>query len=348
MLITTSELETKLIAKTAGTYLFFGEEEYLKMHYLNRFREVFAPDSDLAAFNHTVIDKGDLSALENSLSSLPVLDLFGADDGGRKLIELRDTNFDKLPKADLDALCDMIKENSDNVLIIYTIPSEFSEGTKKKPSSAYKALTELCFSVRFERQSPQKLVSWLGRHFTSNRILAESDTLRYMIDYCSSDMFILASETDKLCAYAKAHDLERIGVREINEVCSRSKVFGAFDFANAILDNNVPLALSVLSDMKRKKEKPEEIMAQLSGTYCEMLLLRQLEDGGMNKSEMAKTLKKNEYALQIRLRAASKYTLKQLEDAVERCLEADRAIKSQPINKYLIIEELILKGAQGF
>ncbi len=347
MLINSSELETKLTAKTAGTYLFFGEEEYLKMHYLKRFRTVLAPDSDLAAFNHTVINNGDLEALENSLSSLPMLDLFASGEDGIKLIELRDTNFDKLSRSDLDALCKMIEENTDNVLIIYTLPSEFGEGTKKKPSAAYKALTECCFAVKFERQSPQKLVSWLGRHFVSNKIIAENDTLRYMIDYCSGDMFILASETEKLCAYAKAHALERVTVKEVNEVCSRSKVFGAFDFANAILDNNVPLALSVLSDMKRKKEKPEEIMAQLSGTYGEMLLLRQLEDGGMNKAEMVKALKKNEYALQIKLRAAAKYTVKQLEEAMLRCSEADKAIKSQPINKYLIIEELILKGAQG-
>lgn len=340
--ITTNELETKLTAKSCGVLLFYGEEEYLKRHWLNRFRREIVGDDAFSVFNHVIISKGDVDALEGELTALPMLNAFG---DGLRLIELRDTNFDKMSKPDMDQLCALLSDPGENLVIIYTLPSELSEGTKKKPSAALSALSEVCTMVCFERQSPQKLTSWLSRHFASYGCTADPDTCRYMIEYCTADMFILSSEVQKLSAYALTHGKKVIDIPMVREVCSRSRVFGAFDFANALLDSDVSAAITILSDMIKKRERPEIIMGKLCSTYSDLLLIRSLADGGMNKAEIAKALRMNEYALSLKHKAAMSRSQQSIERALELCTEADRTIKSQPINKYYIIEELILRFA---
>ena len=341
MIITTSDLETKLKGQSTGAFLFFGEEEYLKRHYLSRFRSALVSDADFSVFNHVIINGGDLNALESELQSLPMLDMLG---GGQRLIELRDTNFDKISKSDLEALCTILSDVGDNTVIIYTLPSELSEGTKKKPSAALKALSDVCCAVSFERQTPAKLVGWLTRHFTARGCLCDPDTCRFIIEYCTPDMFILSSETEKLTAYALSHGLNRVDIPMVRTVCSQSKVIGAFDFSNALIDADISLAMRVLSDMIKHRARPEEIMSTIITTYSELLTYKMLTETGMNKADIAKRTGKNEYYVQVKLRALSKYSLSYLEKMVELCSEADRQIKSMPINKYYIIEELILKS----
>ncbi len=340
MLISINELETKLKAKANGVYLFYGEEEYLKRHYLNMFRKTFAADSDFAAFNHTVINGGNIPSFRSELSTLPLLDMFGS---GTRLVELRDTCFDKLPKSELEELCQAIKDASDVAAVIYTLPAELPEGTKKKPSPQLAALTAVCSAVNFERQTPQRLVSWLQKHFAANGCFADPETCRFIVEYCTPDMFTLNNEVQKLCAYLNSHSKNKASIPDVRKVCSPQKSFGAFDLSNALLQDDLPAALSNVADMIKHKDRPEEIMARISKIYNELFLIRELYEGGMSQKEIASSLKMNEYALSLKYRAALRIDLSRLEKIVALSKQADAAIKSAPLNKYYIIEEFILQ-----
>ena len=340
MIISAKQLDDKIKNDPAGSYLFYGEEEYLKHYWLEVMRKTLVPDPSLAAFNHVVINDGDLSRLADEIGSLPMLGMFGG--GGVKLVEVRDIDFSKLSKSALDDLCALLSDPGDNAVVIYALPSELPEGTKKKPSAPLKALCEVCSAVCFERQSPAKLVAWLSKHFASRGCSADPDVCRFLIDYCTPDMFILSSEVEKLCAFALSHGVSVIDSDMVKTVASPSKVNGAFDLSNALLDGNFPTALAVVSAMKRQKEKPEVIMSQIIRTFNDLALIKRLSEGGMSRSDVASALKINEYVLGLRYTAAQKYSSDRLERMLAACGEADRDIKSSSVNKYFVIEELLL------
>ena len=54
-------------------------------------------------------------------------------------------------------------------------------------------------------------------------------------------MFVLANEIEKVSAYARYNGKVVISEDMIYAVCSPSTVYGAFDFANAIIDSNTAL-----------------------------------------------------------------------------------------------------------
>ena len=338
MLITSSKLEEKIKTDPAGAYLFFGEEEYLKTHSLGVMRKTLVPDPDLAVFNHIKIDGGNMDALKEEINALPMFGLTG----GTKLIEMRDLDFNKISKSDFDDLCGLLSDVGDNAVVIYTLPSEFFAGKPNRPSAQLTALSKVADAVNYERQTPARLASWLARHFASHGCSADPDTCRFMVEYCTPDMYILSSEVEKLCAYAKMHGMSAVYIDTVRKVSSPSKEFGDFDLSNYVLAGNFNGVFNVVEDLKQQKEKPENIMGQLSRLWDELLTVRALADSGMDKSEIASALKMSEYPVQLRMKAASAYPAGKLESIVKRCAEADRDIKSGSVNKYYIIEELLL------
>ncbi|MGM9648101.1 MAG: DNA polymerase III subunit delta [Eubacteriales bacterium] len=332
--MTVTELSKKLKSDPRGVYLFYGEEEYLKRRYLEQIRSAVIGDDPEASFNHIKIS-GDLPSLSAELDGLALL-------GGDRLIELWDTDFSKIGGEQLESLCEVLSAAEDTV-ILYTHPDEFPAGTPKKPSPQLAALQKCTVAVHFERQKPAALQGWLARHATAQGCFLSPELCRKMIDYCSADMFVLAGETEKVCAYVMAQGRNVIEEKDILTAASPSAIYGAFDFANALLDRDKAKAFILLSDMIRRKEKPQEILGTVSRMMSDLLQIRVLRDCGMTPGEIASKLKMHEYVLSLRLQSAMKRTVEQLEQTAARCREADRKIKSTRLDSYRVIELLILQ-----
>ena len=336
MIITTKDLELKQRQNVGGAYLFFGEEEYLKRHYLQKFREKAEADRDLAAFNHVIIDGGDLDTLEAECSGLALF-------AESRLIELRDLNFKKLKKEQLTHLCDVLESVDTDTVVIYTLPSEFDAGIlPKRPSATLSALSKVCDCVEFERQSPSKLAGWVNKHLMANGCFATLETCRDIVNFCTADMFILDNETKKLAAYANAHGIQEITPEIVALVCSSATVIGTFDFANALIAGDSAALIRIFSNMKQRKEKPLDILASITHVCTELYKVKVLTIDGVEDKKICQLLKLGEYPLKLRRQAVRSRTVEELERACDLCAEADKKLKSTKLDNYFIIEQLIL------
>lgn len=341
--MTTSELSKKLKISPQGVYLFYGEEEYLKRRYLEQIRKAIIGDDPAAAFNHVKIDGGDLARFAVELDGLPMLTGLGGDSG--RLVELWDTDFNKVKADTLGELCDLLASVEDMTVVIYTLPDELPIGTPKKPSATLAALQKCANCVNFERQKPQVLANWVSRHAQASGCFLAPELCRRLIDYCSADMYILAGETEKLAAYVLASGRNVAEEADIYAVASPSTVYGAFDFVNALLDRKIARAFVLLDDMKKRKEKPQDILGTVSRLCAELLQVRMLRDAGMTPAEIASKLKMHEYVLSLRLKSANARPIEALEKAAALCREADRKLKSTRLDNFRLIELLILEMA---
>ncbi len=328
--MTVQDLSRKLKNDPHGVYLFYGEEEYLKRRYLEQIREAI-PDE---GFNHVRIS-GNLSQLADELDGLALF-------GGDRLIELWDVDFNKVNPDTLTALCELLSAAEDTV-VIYTHPGELPVGTPKKPSPQLAALSKCATAVNFERQKPAALQGWLARHAAAQGCFLEPRLCKRLIDYCSPDMFILAGEVEKICGYALAQGRDHIEEKDILVAASPSAVYGAFDFTDALLDRDKGKAILLLSDMEKRKEKPQDILGTVSRIMSDLLQIRVLRDSGMNPAEIAAKLKMHEYVLSLRLQAAMKRTMEHLENTADLCRAADRKIKTTRLDSYRVIELLVLQ-----
>ena len=336
--MTISELDKQIKPNMRGAYLFYGEEEYLKHRYREKMRSVLLEDESLAPFNHSMIT--DLSRLAGEVETLPMM-------ADRRFVEVEDVNFSKLNKDATEALIEVLKKTEDTVVLFFTREGEFSAGSAKKPSEICKKLSEVCHVVEFAKQQPSRLATWAAKHFASHGTFAEANLCHLLIERCGTDMNVLANEIAKLSAYALAHDQNRITPDMIPIVVTAYRESGAFDFVNAIMEGNTAYAFALFTDMKRRREKPVEIAASISRVICELRLIKTYADAGLSMTEMIAATKMKEYSIKLRLNALRGRSDEELDHAVRLCYDTDLKLKSRSVDKYFLIEKLILDLSAG-
>ncbi len=332
--MTLSELDKAIKPNMHGAFLFFGDEDYLKLRYREKIRATVLEEG-LEAFNHAEIN--DLSRLAGELMTLPMM-------AERRLIEVVDVDYTKLSKESLSELVQLFEgKNEDSVVIFYTREDEFQAGSTKKPSELYKKLSEKIEIIEFAKQTPSRLASWVGKHFAAGGCFAPPEVCHALIDRCGTDMNTLANEISKLSAYSLSHGKKEITREMLPRISSSYRESGAFDFVNAILESNTQRAFALFTDMKQKRAKPVEIAASISRVVSEMLTVKVLTMEGLSSGEIAKETKMHEYSVKLRQNAVRQKSIKELERAVKLTFETDIKLKSSRLDKYFLIEKLIIE-----
>ena len=332
--MTTSELDKAIKPTMRGAYLFYGEEDYLKQHYRAKIRKTVVTDEGMAAFNHSLITE--LDKLPAELEMLPMM-------ADCRLVEVEDISFSKLNKDTLDTLCTLLSGIQDAVVLFYTRQDEFSAGTPKKPTEVMKKLSAVCEIVEFPKQTPARLASWVSKHFIANGTFAANDLCYMLIERAGTDMNILANEITKLSAYALSHGETHITADMIRKIVTPYLESGAFDFVNAIMEGNTTRAFVLFSDRRAKREKPIEILSSIVRVVSELMQVKVYTEAGMSAKDIASAMKKNEYAVKLQQNAIRNRSLDSLKRAVTLCYETDIKLKSKSIDKYFLIERLIIE-----
>ena len=351
----------------AGAYFFCGEEEYFKSRVAAQIRSALFPDPSMLPFGRVKISgegtaaaggfstedgisSGGLGELQSELLALPMF-------GGQKLIELHSVNYDKLKAGELEELLYLLSLADENTtLLFYARDGEFSPGElPKKPSALYK---KLAFSpdlkvVCFERETPGRLTAWVQKHFAASGVFCDLPTAKAFIDYCSPDMFTLASEAEKLSCYLLENRKSTVTAEDIRLVCRAVRFDGRFAFTNAILAGNTPEAMRLLGVMKRQSKREERVelllLADIADCVAGMYNCRTLFDAGMKKQEISDATGIHEYKVGLLLNAAARYRPAVLRKALAACGQVDLRLKGNSGDRFLPLELLLLRlaGAAG-
>ncbi len=337
--MTQDELKNAVRRCDAGVYLFIGEEEYLKRHYVRAFRSAVLADETLSAFNHLRFEgrEIDFAVLSEAVSTPPMM-------ADKKLVEWHLADFNAMKESELSsfsALCATVKSEGHTVLLFHVGIGDLDAGSEKRPSKLFRRLTEAAEIVSFDRSSDTALSAWLARHFRHHGIDTDPAFLREMLTVCGHDMDVLSGEAEKISAYLLAHGEVRATREVLHYVASVYTESDAFGLSDAILSGDGAAAFRVLRDMKFRRMEPTVILAAVSRVYTDLLTVALLHREGCPKAEIAKITKMHEYKAGIYLRAAEKRTPEALSRLLDLCRVADVASKSGGATGYDAVEKLV-------
>ena len=328
----------KEIKSNPGTgYLFFGEEDYMKNFASKLASDMISPDPSFSFFNEIKLDALTYSpdALLDALMPLPMM-------ADRKLITITGLDFGTMKANEIDALCSVLAQLDEydyNTVIINVAADRIDPGfLPKRPSALLKKLGEHLKLVNFEKNTPARLAAWVGKHFEHNGVRASADVCALVIDRCGRDMFNLASETDKLSFYVKHNGREDVLREDVLHVATPAVEYDAFAFTNAIGARKKEEALSILRELKMRKEDPIIIMSEITKTVCDMTSVSSLKADGLTSGEISRILNIHEYRVSLILQNRFKPEL--CKSMLKRCREADLEIKSSR-DGYSALEKLI-------
>lgn len=341
-LLTESSFRKTIEKKPVGAYLFFGDEDYLKMHALKTTREIVCPDPTLAVFNEINIDcstSDDFTdALAGSIAAYPMM-------ADSKLIIMTGLRICEMKADEIDALLDVVDtigEYDFNLLIICVPSGAMDEGRlPKRPSSILAKLSNHLDPVYFPRVAPQKLSSWMVRHFEHNGVRAENGVAAAILKRCGDDMFALSNEVDKLSFYALSKGRDTVTLADVPHVTCPNDEYDNFELGSAIAAGNSVRALEILAIMKLRKIEPVIIMGELSKTLGDMLAIKLLLNARKTAAEIVPIMKlRSEAQARVIMNQARDFSLDYLKRAVKLCAEADASLKLSSYG-YIDIERLI-------
>lgn len=328
--------------KSGKCYLFCGDEEYTKDHYikqlLKRVNSMPMPEFNLTQYNEKSFSAHALSA---SLEELPYMSDY-------KLIVVEDANLSKLTESTVAEVCDVMDNMPEyaNVLFVARRGELSAKLLAKKEKAAVSKLIDYIekngLVVTFETQTGVKLKKWVKRHFDAANTPISDEALEHIIALCGEDMYTLHGEAAKLIAYCNGRTVEK---KDVNEVCCANETFRVFDLTKALTAGNTQSVHEIYGGLIKSGSSPFMIINLLSSCITDMTVVKSGIESGKTVQEIAKTLKTFDWAVRNYIPYVKRTSYKYLEYAAAKCNECALALKSYRTDAACDIEFFLLKLA---
>lgn len=338
------EKEFKELLKSGrlgGAFLFTGEEDYLKRHYLSLLRRAIVTDEAFAPFNHSVYDGQDVS-LASILDAVKAPPVFA----DYKLIEWRFPSFNKMKESDLSALEDILGALPDydyTALAIIVADGEIDLGTDKKPSKLRRRLEKEINILNFPASTDSALLSWMKRHFDHDGIAVSAEALNALLFRSGHSMDVLNNEITKLVYYLKANGRSSLTAEDVSSICSSTTECDSFALTNALLEKNKRAAYLALEELKTERLDPQVILGMIAKTYSELTAITLLKDEGLDQASMEKITGIHPYKVKSYIRSSRLFKPGAPKAILEELSRVDVGMKFGGVMGYTAIEMFIAK-----
>ena len=308
-----------------SSYLLYGEEAYLRTQYKNRLKNALADPSDtmnFSRFEGKGINPAEIISLAETLP-------FFAE---RRLILIEDSGFFK---NKCDELADYLPNMPDTTCLL------FVETEVDKRNRLYKAVQKYGRVTEFQLQDERTLMKWiLGTLKKENKKITES-TLQLFLERTGSDMENIHMELEKLLSYTIGREV--ITSEDVEKICTMQTTGQIFEMIRAIAEKKQRLALDLYYDLLALKEPPMRILFLIARQFNQLLLVKSLTAKGMDRASVASKAQVAPFIAGRLMTQAKSFTMQQLRNAVQDCVDAEEAVKTGRMTDVLSVEILIVK-----
>lgn len=324
--LTVEKLRALLADRPSSAVIFLhGEEEYLRGLALADVVDAFV-DASTRDFNYDQIRGSD--ATPEGLASLIATPPMMAE---HRVIVVRDAQG-LTPKA-REVVQETLSRTPPGTILVLeaTIPSS-------SKAKFYSVLKKEAASVEFPALDAMDLPGWLAERATTvHGVEMDMDAARALASAIGAQLGILATELEKAAAFVG--DRPRITLEDIREVGGYIPQVDRWAWFDKVGGKRFQEALGELPALL---DSGENGVGLVIGLTSHMLKLGLYAAGGTQGLERA--LRSNQKWLVRRIEPqARKWTLAEVDAALEDLLRADRLLKSAPLTDTQVIEEFLLR-----
>ena len=315
----------KLAAKGCPVYYFYSSERYLVRQTVTRMARILSQDGDEEA---TILD-GAAPEIEQLIMAAGTISFFGT----RRVVVLPELEPGSYSDKDIDELNSTLASLENAVVVLGSV-FELERSKLKVGKRAQKLIAQckaLGYTEELAKPKPFELkVMMIDRAREQGATLPEGAATA-LLERCGEDPFLLENEVDKLCA----------------EMSTVSLDADVFEMIRMITAKNATGACKKLQTLLRLQQEPIAITAAMIGSYVDLYRVKLGAAKRKNYSTVFKDFgyKGSDYRLKRSAETASHYTLRQLENCMQVLLELDLSLKSQPVDKQILLETALCRLA---
>lgn len=325
-------------------YLFCGLDEQVMKECISFIINSFI-DKSFIDLNYVKFDGNALENFEtviNACETLPFMSekkivvvyraSFFQDDKGENNKISNDNDFNKI--------CDYISNVPEHcILIFYDV---FKNKRDKPGKRIFKLDKKICI-VKVDKMKGQQLESKIKDIFEKKGKQIGKMELRIFSNIMNeNNLSVIENEVEKLCCYT--YD-KTISKEDIKALFLKSSDDDIFDLMNPICNKKVKEAIEVLNELIYRGEKIPYILNMIERQFERLFKVKVALENKKIKQDIMKELNiRSDYAYQMITAQSKKFTIKQLENALQLCLNAEQKIKSSSINEKTEMELLIINA----
>ncbi len=211
-------------------------------------------------------------------------------------------------------------------------------------------LGEWCGTVELARADEEDAVRWLlGEAKRAGKQL-DPAAARELADALAADMLAIANEWEKLLLYTR--DRAEVTQADVETMVSGAKQRSLYELTDAISRKDKPRALAVLDGLLNASEAGEDAaighLYMLARTFRQMLVIQEksVRDARAIWGALWPGFRLPPFAAEDVIRQARRYKGSgELTAAIQSVARADAQLRSNPVDKKLVLERLVLELA---
>lgn len=309
-------------------YLIYGEEDYLKRHYLKQIIKKLT-EGPFQEFNLHILDGGKLTPeqLNEAAESCPAM-------AERKVVVVNDFDLYKPPAAFKDFLPSFLQDLPEHLCLVFYY--DILEMKPDKRTKIHALLEKTGCLAEFSYLERADLLPWVKRHAKTLGKDIETEVVDHLLFLCGTSMTNLIGEIEKAAFHSPS---DSIKLHDVNEVCTRRLEAVVFDLTDAIAAKRFDKAIELLNDLICQKNDPILLFSTVNRHMLRLYAAKLAAQEGMEEKQMGKLLSSGSpYYIRKIVSAARPLPLDWLRKAVLLCGKTDKQLKSTGADRQKIIE----------
>jgi len=315
--------------KELTSYLFLGEEDFLKETELAKLKSMFLEKST-RDLNYNVF-----YAKEKDFKLKEMLDILNTSPfmSPKRFVILKDA--DSLADSDKESVLFYLKNPRDSSIFVID-----SRSTKIKEGFILEA-SKLAKLVRAARLTDAEINIWILKQARMAGKKISADAVNMIKENLPNDLAVLSSGVGNLILYAgKRPDITK---QDVEKVIYVAPLKTSFDLLNAIEKKDAKLALNIFTSIQKyKKRETEYLLGLLSWQFRMLLRVKELLRI-RSKFEIQKELNLYSAKFDQMSRYAIRFKRQEIIKLLAEILKTDSDIKTGEVQPRFALERLILK-----
>src|ERR1700733_13900975 len=229
-------------------------------------------------------------------------------------------------------------------------PRRMEMDDKNKFERLRETLGDHCSIVELARVDESDAMRWVAATAQEQATKMDPDAARELVDALGADMMLIASELEKLLLFSYGRG--RITLGDVETMVLSAKQRSLYELTDAISAKDRPRALALLHGLLNSSEAGEEAaighLYMLARTFRQMLVIleKNVRDSRAIWQALWQGFRMPPFAADDLIRQARRYkSRRDLTRALRLIARADLELRSQPPDKRLVLERLVMELA---
>ena len=200
--------------------------------------------------------------------------------------------------------------------------------------------------IEFARVEEGEAVKWLNENAAHEGAKIDADASRELVDSLGGDMMMISNELEKLLLYVG--EKKRITLGDVETMVLAAKQRTLYELTEALSSHNRARSLEILDAMLSTGDGDEAAIGHLymlARTFRQMLVIqeRNVRDTRTLYQVLWQGFRIPPFAAEDVIRQSRRYkSRRELTRAIRLISRADAALRTNPVSKRLVLENLIL------